>query len=228
MANTTLCTFANIALAMNVREGYKHWAKTYDTCCNPTRDLDNAVTKTTLSKYVFSRALELGCGTGKNTEWLLSKGVDHVMALDFSPEMLDSAKHKISDERVTFKRADLNEKWLCEEESVDLVTSSLTLEHIEDLQHIFTSAHNSLVSGGIFFISELHPFKQYTGSKARFETDVGGVQELTVFLHHTSEYLRAAESAGFDLSELNEWFHDDDTSKVPKLISFVFRKKKKN
>ena len=77
---------------------------------NLTRDLDKRSTIETLSKYKFETVLELGCGTGKNTKWLLEKAT-HIIGLDFSQEMLNKAKEKIFDERVTFKKADLNENW---------------------------------------------------------------------------------------------------------------------
>ena len=166
--------------------------------------------------------LELGCGTGKNTKWLLSVGAE-VIGLDFSQEMLTIAKESITDKRAQFKKADLNDDWEVADQYADLVTSSLTLEHIEDLNAIFRQANKKLKENGIFFISELHPFKQYTGSKARFETDAGMV-ELKVFTHHISDYIKSAESNGFELLELNEWFDETTQNEIPRLISFVFRK----
>jgi ubiquinone/menaquinone biosynthesis C-methylase UbiE len=52
---------------MNVQEAYNHWSATYDTDTNLTRDLDRLVTTNTLSNLKFKSAIELGCGTGKNT-----------------------------------------------------------------------------------------------------------------------------------------------------------------
>ena len=114
---------------MSIEKAYNIWANQYDTSNNKTRDLDVKATVETLSKYSFDSVLELGCGTGKNTEWLLTKA-KQVIGLDFSEEMLNIAKAKISDPRVEFKRTDLNKKWEIENQFADLVTSSLTLEHI--------------------------------------------------------------------------------------------------
>jgi predicted TPR repeat methyltransferase len=208
---------------MSIEKAYNSWAKQYDTNENKTRDLDIKATIETLSKYKFNHVLELGCGTGKNTGWLLSKA-EQVIGFDFSQEMLTIAKKKITDGRATFKRADLNKEWKIENQSADLITSSLTLEHIEDLNPIFNQANQKLMRNGIFFISELHPFKQYLGSKAKFETE-SGVQELKVFVHHISDYLDSAENNAFELLEINEWFDDSTEKEVPRLISFVFRKR---
>ena len=207
---------------MDIEKAYNIWSSNYDTNKNKTRDLDKKVTQETLSKYSFKNVLELGCGTGKNTRWLLSVGTE-VIGLDFSQEMLTIAKESITDKRAQFKKADLNDDWEVADQYADLVTSSLTLEHIEDLNAIFRQANKKLKENGIFFISELHPFKQYTGSKARFETDAGMV-ELKVFTHHISDYIKSAESNGFELLELNEWFDETTQNEIPRLISFVFRK----
>ena len=208
---------------MSIEKAYNSWAEQYDTNENKTRDLDIKATIETLSKYKFKYVLELGCGTGKNTGWLLNNA-EQVIGLDFSQKMLNIAKEKTTDSSVEFKRADLNKDWEIENQFADLVTSSLTLEHIDDLNHIFNQANQKLKGNGIFFISELHPFKQYLGSKAKFETE-NGFEELKVFTHHISDYVKSAESNDFKLLEINEWFDDNSEKEIPRLISFVFRKK---
>lgn len=208
---------------MNIDKAYNSWAKQYDSNDNKTRDLDAIATKETLSKYAFKNVLELGCGTGKNTRWLLDRA-ERILGLDFSSEMLNIARKKITDEKVEFKITDLNGKWEIENQFADLVTSSLTLEHIDDLNHIFNQVNEKLVESGIFFVCELHPFKQYIGSKAKFDTE-SGTEELTVFTHHLSDYLENAENNGFALLEIKEWFDDKARKDIPRLISFIFKKK---
>lgn len=211
---------------MSIEKAYNSWAEQYDTNQNSTRDLDATATIKTLSKYSFKNVLELGCGTGKNTSWLLGSA-ERIIGLDFSHEMLNIAKEKITDSSVEFKRADLNEAWEIENEFANLITSSLTLEHIDDLNHIYHQANLKLAQNGIFFISELHPIKQYLGSKAKFETE-SGAEELTVFTHHISDFIDAGKNNGFELLELNEWFDDEGKKEIPRLISFVFRKINRN
>lgn len=207
---------------MSIEKAYNSWASQYDSNENKTRDLDKKVTVKTLRNYKFKSVLELGCGTGKNTDWLLSKA-EKIIGLDFSEEMLKSAKVKIASNKVEFKKADLNKGWDIEDGFADLVTSSLTLEHIENLNHIFHQANLKLKTKGLFFICELHPFKQYQGSKAKFETETGP-QELETYIHDVSEYLNEAKTNGFNLIELKEWFDELGEHKLPRLISFIFRK----
>ena len=207
---------------MSIEKAYNIWASQYDSNLNLTRDLDKKCTIETLKNLDFKNVLELGCGTGKNTEWLVNKA-ERIIGLDFSQEMLHKAKAKIFDKRVIFKKADLTKYWEIENNFVDLITASLTLEHIKNLGHIFSQANLKLKKNGLFFISELHPFKQYSGSKASYETE-NGSKELEVYIHDISEYIDTAKNNGFQLIVLKEWFDESSENEIPRLISFVFKK----
>ena len=207
---------------MSIEKAYNIWANQYDTNENRTRDLDKKATIETLNKYDFKSVLELGCGTGKNTKWLLEKA-KQIIGLDFSQEMLHKAQEKIVDKRVVFRRADLTENWKIDNDFADLITCSLTLEHIKNVHHIFNQANLKLKKNGLFFISELHPFKQYSGSKAKYETE-NEIKELEVYIHHVSEYIDDAKKNGFEFVEMKEWFDENNKNGLPRLISFVFKK----
>ena len=195
---------------MSIENAYDIWAHQYDTNVNRTRDLDKKCTIETLNNLVFKNVLELGCGTGKNTEWLLNKA-ERIIGLDFSQEMLNKAEEKITDKRVTFKKSDLTKDWKIEN------------NFVKNLDHIFSQANQKLNKNGLFFISELHPFKQYSGSKAQYETE-NGTKELEVYVHHISEYIDDAKNNGFQLIELKEWFDENSKNGIPRLMSFVFKK----
>tara|TARA_Y100000588_G_scaffold278305_1_gene294937 strand:+ start:12727 stop:13353 length:627 start_codon:yes stop_codon:yes gene_type:complete len=201
---------------------YDSWAPHYDNSINPTRDLDKLVTKKSLYNIKFSNVLELGCGSGKNTEWLITKA-DKLVGLDFSEGMLDLARYKILSENVTFIKANLNEKWPVDNNAFELATINLTLEHIENLDHIFNSVIMKLTKGGKCFVCELHPKKQLAGSKACFD-EKGTEIVLDVFQHLELDYLKSAEKAGFTLLEKKDWY--DYETDLPRLISFLFEKPK--
>jgi hypothetical protein len=93
----------------------------------------------------------------------------------------------------------------------------------QDAIKINILASLKLKEDGLFFISELHPFKQYSGSKARYETE-NGTEELEVYVHHISEYIENAKTNGMELVELKEWFDEGVENEIPRLISFVFKK----
>ena len=199
---------------------YNVWADQYDNNINPTRDLDKVVTQESLSDLNFSNVLELGCGSGKNTEWLITKA-DKLIGIDFSSRMLELARKKISSKNVSFICADLNEKWPVNNNSFDLATINLTLEHIKILDHIFSSLFVKLRKGGKCFVCELHPEKQLAGSKARFQ-DNGTEIVLDVFQHSELDYVQSAEKVGFSLLAKKDWY--DDEKDLPRLISFLFEK----
>ena len=70
---------------------------------------------------------------------------------------------------------------------------------------------------------ELHPFRQYQGTQANFQTAHRTI-EIQAFVHHISDFLDAAESSGFRLKEFKEWWHETDQNKPPRLVSFIFEK----
>lgn len=205
---------------MNNREAYNAWSENYDTVENKTRDLESKALREMLSGEGLN-ILEIGCGTGKNTEFLQTKA-KRLVGADFSEEMLAKAKEKITSKAVEFRQMDLREDWNLPENSFDLITCSLVLEHIENLDFVFRQAGKVLRNGGRFYIGELHPFKQYLGTKARFDT-ASGVFELECFIHHVSDFFAAGKNNGFELIELKEWF-DADNKNIPRLLTLIFRK----
>jgi len=207
---------------MNIQDSYNRWSDIYDTDSNLTRDLDAQITRELLAKQHFGSILELGCGTGKNTVFFAEIG-EHVHALDFLQEMINKAKEKIEAGYVRFDIADLTKRWPCEGNAYDLISCNLVLEHIEDIFHIFSEAARTLKSNGIFLLNELHPFRQYGGSKAGFANGDDTV-EVEAFVHHISDFIRVAEANGLKLAKFNENWHEEDHGRPPRLVTFVFEK----
>ena len=207
---------------MDTQSAYNNWASQYDTNENKTRDLEAKALREILSNVNFKSCLEIGCGTGKNTEWLLTRA-DEITAVDLSEEMLSKAKEKIPSEKVDFLIADINSEWNFTNKSFDLVSFSLVLEHIEHLEPIFREVSRKLNQGGHVYIGELHPFKQYTGSKARFETEAG-LHIVQCYNHHISDFVQGARKHGLRLVELNEYFDDDDRSSIPRILTLLLQK----
>ncbi len=208
---------------MTIQEAYNVWADQYDTNANKTRDLEGAALRQTLSTVVFQNCLEIGCGTGKNTTWLCQKA-NKVIAIDLSEEMLAKAKAKIDAANVHFVQADITQPWeFAEKITFDIVTFSLVLEHIEDLNSVLQKAASVLQSGGYVYIGELHPFKQYTGSQARFDTDQGR-HMVTCFVHNISDFTAAAQACGLQIIQLNEHFDQDNQTEIPRILTLLLRK----
>lgn len=210
---------------MSIKEAYTRWAETYDADPNRTRDLDAEVTREWLGGRRFKAILEIGCGTGKNTEFL-AKIADRVTAVDFSPGMLSQARAKAEARgfaaNVEFATVDVTHAWPFDAGRFDLVVCNLVLEHVADLGFIFAEAARCLNSGGEFFLCELHPFRQYEGTVANFNR-AGETTAVTALVHHVSEFLQSAEASGFALSRFDERWHADDAGRPPRLAAFLFR-----
>ena len=207
---------------MNIQAAYNAWAETYDTVRNKTRDLEAVAIRQLLAEVPFAEVIELGCGTGKNTEWLAARAA-HVTAVDFSAEMLDKAQAKITSANVRFQQADITQEWGFVPHLADLLTCSLMLEHIPDLGAVFWQAGQALRPGGVFYIGELHPFKQYQGTKARFD-DGNGIFELECFTHHVSDFVAAGQANGFRCKVLREFFDGNDRAAAPRILALLFQK----
>jgi ubiquinone/menaquinone biosynthesis C-methylase UbiE len=207
---------------MDTQQAYDTWAAQYDTNENKTRDLEARSLRETVANIDFHHCLEIGCGTGKNTEWLVDKA-KQITAVDLSNEMLAKAQSKINAPYVEFKQFNITTNWTFGREMYDLVSFSLVLEHINDLDHIFKEASASLKSNGHVYIGELHPFKQYTGSKARFETSEG-MQVVECFNHHISDFVLPAKKYGLHLEHMNEYFDNDDRNEIPRILALLFKK----
>ena len=208
---------------MDTRTLYNQWSATYDDVENKTRDLEKHAGQAILENIAYKNVLELGCGTGKNTAWLSERSRHH-LAVDLSEEMMAKAAEKVTAKHVRFVQADITKPWNFISEKPDLITCSLILEHIEKLDFIFQHAAEALVQDGHFYLCELHPYKQYTGSKARFETEEG-LQVLECFVHHVSDYFTAATGNDFHCVAIHEWFDDGNRNGTPRLISFLFQKR---
>jgi ubiquinone/menaquinone biosynthesis C-methylase UbiE len=214
---------------MDTRQAYNTWASQYDTNANKTRDLEGTALRASLAHLSFDRCLEIGCGTGKNTQWLTERA-RQITAVDLSEEMLAKAREKIPSGGVQFRQADITAGWAFRDGLYDLVSFSLVLEHIQDLGHIFREAASSLLPGGYVYVGELHPFKQYTGTKARFDTEEGR-QVVECFIHHISDFTGAARQHGLTLIGIDEYFDEEEGQEpageqhsIPRILTLLWRK----
>lgn len=205
-----------------VEMAYDAWAEQYDTNKNRTRDLEAVALRSVLNQVPFTKVLETGCGTGKNTTWFLDRGAS-VTAVDLSAAMMELAKQKAGAGKVEFYQADITREWDFRQGLYDLVSFSLVLEHIRDLDPVLRKAAASLVTGGHVYIGELHPFKQYTGTRARFDTKEGK-REVECYNHHISEFFQVSRKHGLQLVDLGEHFDEGEEDGIPRILTMVLKK----
>ena len=212
-------------VAFDVAQAYDRWSRRYDDDHNATRDLDARVVRQSPLRIAGARVLELGCGTGKNSQWLATQARE-LVALDFSPGMLDVARRRVRAAHVRFVEHDITRPWPVEPTSMDIVVGNLVLEHVRDLRPIYTEAARVLRPGGQLFFCELHPYRQLRGGQAHFEdTETDQIIPVTAFQHSVSEYVNGALDAGFTLRTLGEHLEEDATmDAAPRLLSVLFER----
>jgi ubiquinone/menaquinone biosynthesis C-methylase UbiE len=210
-----------------IAEAYDEWAETYDADPNRTRDLAAETLRRVNLDLAGRRVIEVGCGTGRNTEWLASRqaGSTNILALDFSEAMLARARDRVNDPRVRFVQQDVRAPWPVVDSSADVVIAMLILEHVEHLAPVFAEAARALTTGGEFFVCELHPMRQLAGGQAQFDNSkTGERQRVPAFLHDVSDYVNAGLSSGFELKHLGEWRDADaPANSPPRLLSLKLR-----
>jgi SAM-dependent methyltransferase len=104
--------------------------------------------------------LDAGCGTGFFSEYFVNQGAV-VTAIDITPQMVERTRTRVPS--ATVLQADLS-KPLPLEKQFDLVFSSLTLQYLEDWQHVFAEFARVLNASGQILFSVHHPFEEFKTS----------------------------------------------------------------
>ena len=159
------------------------------------------------------KVLDAGCAAGWYSNWLLEQGAN-VIAVDFSPNMIEMTKKRIGDKAYVV-RADLNEPLnFIEDESVDVVLSSLTLHYLKDWEVPMTEFGRILKPSGYFIFSIHHPFMDFTYFHRdnyflteilndEWETDKGKVK-VQFYRRPLSKIISSVIEAGFIIENLLE------------------------
>jgi len=189
--------------------GYDQWAPSYDHDGNPLPALEEALVAELLGDVHGLEILDLGCGTGRHSIRMAGAGA-RVTALDFSSGMLAQARGKADKSDVRFQSHDLSQRLPFPAENFDRVLCALVVDHIEDLDKLFSEMHRVCRPTGNVVVSGMHPAMMLRGVQARFrlpETD----REIrpASYPHGMSDYVMAAARAGFAFDHFSEHVVDE-------------------
>ncbi len=205
-----------------IRDGYDRWSSLYDHDANPLPALEEPFVREALGDVRGLTVLDLGCGTGRHTEWLASAGAG-VTAVDFSAGMLAEARRKIMEANVRFLVHDLHEPLPFPDGSFDLAVSGLVLEHLLDLTGFFAETCRILRLNGRAVVTAMHPAMFLRGSMARFtDPESGEIVQPGSLPHRLGDIVMAAVRAGFVLENIGE--HSPDAAFVtryPRAAKYV-------
>ncbi len=101
------------------------------------------------------RALEVGCGPGVLTSWLVDQGA-RVTAMDVSPAMLDLTRKSVGD-KADLVLADLGAPLPFETAGFDIVVASLVLHYVRDWTAALRELRRVLSPLGAVVFSTHHP-----------------------------------------------------------------------
>ena len=166
------------AASVSVQEGYERWAETYDKTPNPLLALEERHLTSVLPNLVGSNVLDLGCGTGRWLDRLLSRGASKVVGIDLSAAMLGVAQRsaRIRDRLVLGDGLHLP----FQSSVFDFVLSSFALNHIADLKAIAQALARAMRLDGRLLISEMHPEAYARGWRPGFRDMRSAVRIKTV------------------------------------------------
>lgn len=108
-----------------------------------------------LGKIKNKKLLDLGCGFGEYAKVYASKGAI-VTALDNSQKEIEYAQ-KLNIPNVRFMVTDISRKFPFDNNSFDIITSSLVFDHLLKLKPLFKECHRILKHRGIMIFSITNP-----------------------------------------------------------------------
>jgi ubiquinone/menaquinone biosynthesis C-methylase UbiE len=185
----------------DVEEGYTQWAPRYDGP-NPAIELETPIVNAMLETAEPGVALDAACGTGRHAAKLVELG-HRVIGVDTTEAMLAVAREKVPD--ADFRTGRL-EALPVDDGSVDLLTCTLALTHVEDLAPVIREFARVLRPGGRVILSDMHPIATMTGGIAGFPGDdiTRGIPYVPNRTHHVSDYISAFREAGLSIVECME------------------------
>src|SRR5579864_3089474 len=145
----------SITPSLSPREGYRRWARCYDTEPNPILSLEKRYLEAMLPAVVGLDVVDLGCGTGRWLQILKAATPRSLLGIDSSPQMLRQAKRKLNGvarlvhadgSSVSFAPA-----------SADLVLGSFVLSYVDDARALISTGRAALRENASFFLSDVHP-----------------------------------------------------------------------
>lgn len=126
------------------------YADKFDSYAVRTDDIDRAFK---LNESGLQGVLELGCGNGRDAEYIISRiGVDNYIGVDASSGLIELARKKLPEG--DFRLEDMRETSVSSE-TFGIVFSFASMLHVnrEELVKIIDNCHKWLKTGGILYIS---------------------------------------------------------------------------
>lgn len=132
-----------------------------------------------LPDFQGKRVLDLGCGYGWHCKYAADHGAVSVLGTDISHRMLETARQKNSDPRITYQCAAMEDLDF-PAESFDCVISSLAFHYVKDFPGLASRIGRWLKPGGDLVFSVEHPVFTAYGSQDWYYDADGNILHFPV------------------------------------------------
>jgi SAM-dependent methyltransferase len=131
-----------------------------------------------LPEFKDRRVLDLGCGFGWHCQYVIEHGARTVTGVDISEKMLTIAKEKTNKNISYICRA--IEDISFNENSFDIVISSLAFHYIKSFEEIIKKVSQCLVHGGDLVFSVEHPVFTAYGTQDWYYDEKGNILHFPI------------------------------------------------
>ena len=129
------------------------------------------VLKQILPDFHGKKVLDMGCGYGWHCKYAADNGAVSVLGTDISRRMLETARQKDSDSRITYQLSAMEDLRFPEQNFV-CVISSLAFHYVKDFPALVARIGRWLKPGGDFVFSVEHPtFTAYGSQDWYYDAD---------------------------------------------------------
>ena len=191
------------------REGYDMWAAEYDNQPeNLMLRLDEDMLDYLLQdcSLYHQRTLDIGCGTGRHWQTLISRQPATLTGIDVSPAMLAKLSAKYPEAAYFLQRSESRLPF--ESGTFDRIVSTLTMAHIRRLGPALMEWDRVLSATGEILITDFHPILLALGGRRSFTVN-GTQQYIRNHIHQVDQIAAFFESHGYTINALRQSYIDE-------------------
>lgn len=201
--------FQSPAREKEAAAAYDLWAQDYDhQPDNLMLHLDQDIFSELILRISLENkvVIDIGCGTGRHWNRIMNQKPAQLVGYDVSSGMLMELKKKFPSAQVEV--ATDNQLAAVCDESVDVIVSTLTLAHIEDLGSCFRTWKRVLKSSGEILLTDFHPLVLARGGKRNFIKE-GREVVIRNFVHTLESIKKQVDLNGLLVVYQTERFIDE-------------------
>lgn len=152
------------------------------------------------NEWAGRRILDLGCGTGAVTQWLVSFGYN-VTSIDYNPAMLQQLKMALDKKGHTATLIQADVRQLPALTMIDMVISLGLFNELDNLRDLETALKqvSGILTKGRFFIFDIYTIEGLTQRGMISTEQLYDADDLTVYIRRHYDYDRQNITLEYDI-----------------------------